>query len=240
MRTPQELDRLREQAVKLRRQGKSRRQIKEALGFIRNSTLTNFLRDEPLPPERAGLRYAESRRRAAEGVRRYWAAEHPVREAARAAISAAAAAQIGELTDREIILAGAIAYWCEGAKSKPYRIDEQVRFINSDPALIKLFLRFLDQAGVSQQRLRYRILIHESADVEAATRYWASVTAVPPDQFARPVLKRHVPQTSRPRDSTDYHGCLQVSVAKSSGLYRDISGWAHGIMTAQRLNPESG
>ncbi len=56
-------------------------------------------------------------------------------EAARAAISAAAAAQVGELTDREIIVAGAIAYWCEGAKSKPYRIDEQVRFVNSDPAL---------------------------------------------------------------------------------------------------------
>jgi len=240
MRTPQELDRLREQAVQLRRQGKSRRQIKEALGFISNSTLTKFLRDEPLPPERAGPRYAESRRRAAEGVRRYWAAEHPVREAARAAISAAAAAEIGELTDREIILAGAIAYWCEGAKSKPYRIDEQVRFVNSDPALIKLFLKFLDKAEVSRQRLRYRILIHESADVEAATRYWASVTAVAPDQFARPVIKRHVPRTSGPRDNTDYHGCLQVSVAKSSGLYRDISGWAHGVMNAQRLNPGSG
>lgn len=240
MRTPQELDRLRERAVQLRREGKSRRQIKEALGFISNSTLNQFLRDEPLPPERAGPRYEESRRRAAEGVRRYWAAEHPVREAARSAISAAAAAEIGELTDREIILAGAIAYWCEGAKSKPYRIDEQVRFVNSDPALIKLFINFLDKAGVSRQRLRYRVLIHESADVAAATRYWASVTAVAPDQFARPVIKRHVPRKAAPRDNTDYHGCLQVSVAKSSGLYRDISGWAHGVMTAQRLDPESG
>src|SRR5579862_1924373 len=117
MRTPQELDRLREQAVQLRRQGKSRRQIKEALGFISNSTLTQFLRDEPLPPERAGPRYAESRRRAAESVRRYWAAEHPVREAARAAISAAAAAEIGELTDREIILAGAIATGAKGQRA---------------------------------------------------------------------------------------------------------------------------
>ena len=237
MRTPQELDRLREQAVQLRRQGKSRRQIKEALGFISNSTLTQFLRDEPLPPERAGPGYAESRRRAAEGVRRYWAAEHPVREAARAAISATAAAQIGELTDREIILAGAIAYWCEGTKSKPYRIDEHVRFVNSDPALIKLFLKFLDKAGVSPQRLRYRVHIHESADVEAATRYWASVTSAGSDQFARPLIKHHVPQVSR-TGNPDYRGCLQVSVAGSSALYREISGWAHGVMTARRLGPE--
>jgi hypothetical protein len=114
---PQELDHLREQAILLCRQGKSRRQIKETLGSISNSTLNQILYGEPLPPERTGPGYAESKRRAAEGVRRYWAAQHPAREAARAAISAAAAARIGELTDREIIIAGAIAYWCEGAKS---------------------------------------------------------------------------------------------------------------------------
>jgi len=222
----------------LRREGKSRREIKEILGFISNSTLNQLLRGEPLPPERAGPGYAESKRRAAEGVRRYWAVEHAAREAARVAISTAAAEQVGELTDREILIAGAVAYWCEGAKSKPYRIDEYVRFVNSDPALITLFLRFLDKSGVSRERLRYRLLIHESADVEAATRYWAGVTAAAPHQFNRPVLKRHTPRTSRPNGNVDYHGCLHVSVIKSSGLYRDVSGWARGVMTARRVRSE--
>jgi len=222
----------------LRREGKSRREIKEILGFISNSTLNQLLRGEPLPPERAGPGYAESKRRAAEGVRRYWAVEHAAREAARVAISTAAAEQVGELTDREILIAGAVAYWCEGAKSKPYRIDEYVRFVNSDPALITLFLRFLDKSGVSRERLRYRLLIHESADVEAATRYWAGVTAAAPYQFNRPVLKRHTPRTSRPNGNVDYHGCLHVSVIKSSGLYRDVSGWARGVMTARRVRSE--
>jgi hypothetical protein len=238
MRTPQELERLRDQAVMLRRQGKSRTQIKEILGSIGNSTLNQLLRGEPLPTERAGPGYAESRRRAAAGVQRYWAAERPAREAARAAISAAAAAQVGELTDREILIAGAIAYWCEGSKTKPYRLDEQVRFINSDPALIRFFLMFLDKAGVSRESLRFCVYIHESADVEAATRYWASVTAAAPTQFARPVIKHHTPRTSRTGDNTDYHGCLKVTVAKSSALYREISGWAHGVMIAKRLGAE--
>ena len=56
----------------------------------------------------------ESRKRSAEGVRRYWAAERPVREAAREAAIAAAAMDIGDLSDRELLIAGAIAYWCEG------------------------------------------------------------------------------------------------------------------------------
>ena len=79
MRSIRDLAALREQAIRLRREGKSRREIKKILGFIGNSTLNQLLRDEPLPPERAGLGYAESRARAAEGVRRYWAAERPAR-----------------------------------------------------------------------------------------------------------------------------------------------------------------
>ena len=50
MRTKQELNLLREQAVALRRQGKSRSQIKEILGPMSNSTLHNALKGEP-PPE---------------------------------------------------------------------------------------------------------------------------------------------------------------------------------------------
>jgi len=50
MRTSQELDHLRERAVALRRQGKSRRQIKEILGPMSNSTLDDALKGEP-PPE---------------------------------------------------------------------------------------------------------------------------------------------------------------------------------------------
>ncbi len=71
----------------------------------------------------------------------------PAREARREAVRAAAAGEIGPLSEREILIAGAIAYWCEGAKSKPHR-REQVVFINSDPALIKFFLRFLDEVGI--------------------------------------------------------------------------------------------
>src|SRR6266581_8998037 len=49
MRTPQELDLLRAQAVTLRRQGKSRRQIKQILGPMSNVTLNDALEGEPPP-----------------------------------------------------------------------------------------------------------------------------------------------------------------------------------------------
>jgi transcriptional regulator with XRE-family HTH domain len=136
-------EKLREQAIALRRAGRSRREIRQILGIGSNSTLNKVLAGEP-PPEwtrrpraKDGLRaearelwqqgldyeeiaaklgvskssvslwvrdlprperlsYEECRKRAAEGAQRYWETERPAREARRQAVSAAAAAEIGE------------------------------------------------------------------------------------------------------------------------------------------------
>jgi transcriptional regulator with XRE-family HTH domain len=281
MRTPQELDHLRHQAVLLRRQGKSLSPIKAILGPMSNATLHDALRGVP-PPEwtrrpnaKDGLRararelrdqgldyeeiaaalgvarssvslwvrdlpvperlsYAECRKRSAEGARRYWAAERPVREARRTAVRDAAATQIGALTDRELLIAGAIAYWCEGAKSKPHRRSDRVMFINSDPDLVRFFLCFLDATGTARTDLRFRIYIHESADVPAAQRFWLEITGAPADQFFTPTLKRHNPKTVRKKVGEDYHGCLRIDVYRSADLYRKIEGWAASSMGASR------
>jgi hypothetical protein len=269
---------LRERAIQLRREGKSRSQIKEVLGLTSNRTLDDALKGEPLPEwtrrpnakdglrararelraqgldyeEIAGalgvskssvslwvrdlgrpehLSYEECRKRSAEGARRYWAAERAVREAARAATCAAAAAQIGPITDRELLIAGAIAYWCEGAKNKPGRRADRVIFTNSDPALVRLFLRFLDVTGTPRMNATFRICIHESADLEAAQRYWLEMTGAPADQFRRPTLKRHNPKTIRKNTGAEYHGCLRIDVRRSSSLYRRIEGWSAAIMS---------
>jgi len=49
--------------------------------------------------------------------------------------------QIDSLSDRELLIAGAVAYWAEGRKAKPWRTSEVVVFVNSDAAMIRLFLR---------------------------------------------------------------------------------------------------
>jgi hypothetical protein len=109
-------------------------EIAVALG-VAKSSVSLWVRDLPRP---ARLSYAEYR---------YWAAERPAREARRAAVRETAAAEIGDLTDRELLIAGAVAYWCEGGKSKPHRRSDRIIFTNSDPGLIRFFLRFLDAAG---------------------------------------------------------------------------------------------
>jgi DNA-binding CsgD family transcriptional regulator len=278
MRTKEELDHLREQAIALRREGKSRWEIQEILGLTGRSMLNQFLqgvpppdwtrrpnakddlrdqarqlraeglnynqiaarlgvskssvslwvRDLPIPP---GLSYEENRRRSAEGARQYWEKERRVRAARQADERAAAGIEIGELTDREILIAGAVAYWCEGAKSKPYRQLYRVVFTNSDPGLIRLFLRFLDTAGIPQRDLVFKVCIHESGDVAAAQQFWLAVTSADSRLFSKPSLKRHNPKTTRKNVGDDYHGCLRISIRHSSALLRKIEGWAGAIMT---------
>jgi hypothetical protein len=133
---------------------------------------------------------------------------------------------------REILMAGAIAYWCEGSKNKSYNRRDQVAFINSDPALIRFFLKFLDTAGIPRDSLIFRMYIHETADTGVAQRFWLELTGVQPSQFRRPVLKHHNPKTVRKNVGEGYHGCLRIDVRKSSDLYRKIEGWASAIMPA--------
>jgi transposase len=277
MNSTRSADGRREQAIALRRAGKSRREIKEILGVGSNQTLNELLAGEPPPewtcrpnakdalhdkarrlreqgydynriaaelgvskgtvsawvhdmpwPDR--LSYEECRKRAAEGVRRYWEAERPAREAEREAVRAAAAAGIGTLTERELLIAGAIAYWCEDTKSKPHYRAERVAFINGDPKISTFFLRFLDAAGIDRLQVRYRVYIHETADVERAGRFWLEVTGADPAQFRRPTLKRHNPKTVRRNTGDDYHGCLRIDVQQSADLYRRIEGWGRAAM----------
>ena len=231
---PNAKDELRASARELRGQGLDYEEIAAALG-VAKSSVSLWVRDLPTPPR---LSYAECRKRSAEGARRYWAAERPIREARRAAAREVAAAEIGELTDREILIAGAIAYWCEGSKSKPHRRSDRVAFMNSDPSLIKFFLRFLDTTGTPRTDLAFRVFIHESADVESAQRFWMDVTGASPAQFRTPALKRHNPKTVRKNVGENYHGCLRIDVHRGADLYRKIEGWATAGMAGRRAQAE--
>ena len=232
-RRPRAKDDSRARARELREQGLDYEEIAAALG-VSKSSVSLWVRDMPRPER---LSYEECRKRSAEGARLYWEVERPVREAEREAVRAAAAGQICMLSKREILIAGAIAYWCEGAKSKPHRRQERVVFINSDPGLIKFFLRFLDEAGVTSAQLRFRVNIHETADVAGAERFWQGVTGTDQARFLRTTLKRHNPWTVRKNVGADYHGCLIVSVRQGANLYRRIEGWAGAIM-AEAQGPE--
>ncbi|MFD3511799.1 hypothetical protein [Streptomyces sp. NPDC058657] len=265
---------LREQAVALRREGLSRRQIRDRIHVDNNDLLNRLLDGEPAPEwtkrpnakddlrARArelrlqGMTYDQIQvelgcskgsislwvrdlpkpdrgtpsERAKIAAQKRWEHEGPRRDAARTQTKQDAARQIGQLSEQALLATGVALYWAEGTKDKPHTRRELVEFINSDPNVIRLFLRWLTLVGIEPDRLRCRVSIHETADLAAAEDFWADLVGVPRESFGTPVIKKHNPKTVRKNTGTNYQGCLVIRVTKSAELYRRIEGWWCGIV----------
>ncbi|MEU9475370.1 hypothetical protein [Streptomyces sp. NPDC048191] len=219
---PNAKDDLRDKARELRLQGWTYDQIQVELGCSKSS-ISLWVRDLPRPERKRS--YEE----AAAIARRGWEAKLQIREEERKQRKEAARAEIGALTDRELFLAGIALYWAEGSKSKPYARRECVTFVNSDPDVIALYLAWLDLLGVKKDRMRFRVMIHEKADIGAAERYWADSAAVDVAVFLKATLKKHNPKTVRKNTGDDYRGCLVIKVLQGADLYQRIEGWWTGI-----------
>ncbi|MDJ1136560.1 hypothetical protein [Streptomyces iconiensis] len=273
---------LRAQAVALRREGLSRRQIRDRLGVRNNDLLNRLVTGEPAPAwtrrpnakddqrararelRRAGMTYDQielelgvskssislwvrdlpkpaprTPEEASAIARRGWERTLELRDEQRHRTRSAATAEIGTVSDRELFLIGVGLYWAEGTKSKPYRRSENVSFVNSDPDMIRLHLAWLDLLEVESKRRRFHVMIHESADVEAAENYWADLAGVPRSALMKTVLKKHNPKTARKNVGDDYRGCLTVRVLQGAELYRRIEGWWYGIVCGARSAEEA-
>lgn len=269
---------LREKAVALRREGLSRRQIRDRLHVDNNDILNRLLEGEPPPawtkrPNAKDDLRARARELRLQGwtydriqvelgcskssislwvrdlpkperkrtpeeasaiARRGWEATMRRRDEERQHTKTAARQAVGALSPRELFLLGVGLYWAEGAKDKPYDRRENVCFVNSDPGMIEVFLAWLDLLGVERDRLRFAVMIHESADVKGAERYWAEVVGAPETAFHKTTLKRHNPKTRRKNTGDSYRGCLALKVLKGADLYRRIEGSWYGIVESAR------
>lgn len=198
--TGDEAHRRRLRAIELRRQGLSYKRIRCILGGSM-STLSAWLRGIPLTElQRVGLK-----RRHLDAVRRTARANHEKRLAREAAITRATAAEVGRVSARDLFIAGVVAYAAEGEKRKPWQSSVPVKFINSDPRMIELFI--------------------QDAEVDQALRFWSRVVGAPAGQFQRTTLKKGNPKTTRRNRGPEYRGCLVIRVRRSGDLNKHLDGW---------------
>jgi transcriptional regulator with XRE-family HTH domain len=213
----------REQARAMRLAGRSYNEIAAALG-VSKSSVSLWVRDLPTP-----LALIDRTEHITRVSREYWRAEQERLRVQRERTKSSASAWVGAISNRELILIGTALYWAEGSKDKPYARRERLVFINSDPDVIRVFARWLDLIGALPESRRYRLSIHESADLAAAHEHWAEVLGVAVDQFDRATLKRHNPRTIRRNTGAAYHGCLIVTVLQSRVFYQQMAGWFAAI-----------
>ena len=78
---------------------------------------------------------------------------------------------------------GVALYWGAGYREKEHRPARGVRFTNSDPYLIKLFLKWLVDVGkISRKEIAFDIFINENKknSISNVIYHWSQVTDFAP------------------------------------------------------------
>ncbi|MFJ2230399.1 hypothetical protein ACIPJG_27395 [Streptomyces halstedii] len=226
---PNAKDDLRAKARELRRRGLTYDAIQVELGCSKSS-ISLWVRDLP-KPERSRTAVEQARL----AGRKRWDHELALRDTERQRTKAVAKKEIGAMSDRDLFLVGTALYWSEGTKDKPYDRRESVTFINSDPGMVEVYLAWLALLGFPREQLRYRLMIHETADAESAKSYWADLIGIDVSTFQKTTLKKHNPKTVRKNVGSGYRGCLVIRVPQGAELYRRIEGWWSGIAEQAQL-----
>lgn len=149
--------------------------------------------------------------------------------------------EIETISQRELWLMGTMLYWGEGQKQKSWNTGVGVKFSNSDPRMIKLFIVWLKNiCKIPIEDIGFEIYIHKNSSnrVEDAQRYWSKILELPLGLFQTIYFKKGKLATKRHNIGRAYYGLLRVIVKQSTNLNRRIEGWIRGIDS--RLNKIAG
>lgn len=168
-------------AIQLRKQGKSYSEIKERIG-VSKSTLSGWLRDYPLSKEDL-VRLRDKNPRRIEMYRATMARKRHEREQG---VYATIEENIDSLTEREVLLTGLFLYWAEGTKRARYT----TALANTDPAMIRFFLRWVKNMGIKKEKLSVRLQLYSDMDIKKETEWWSKELNLSEKYFKKPYVKK--------------------------------------------------
>ena len=209
-------------ARRLRLKGWSLRSIASKIKCSKG-TVSRWIRDIPLTEEQI------KRLKSNQDKGRAKAANHPNSpkkkwEKIRSQIIKSSAKDIAKKYSlQELKYIGTALYWAEGYNRSRYVFA----FSNSDPAMIKIIIRFLlEVCKVPSDKLRGRVNIHPHLNIEKAKKYWSNISSIPLSQFQKPLIC--ISRASKQKKDTLPLGTFNVVISDVI-LCSTIKGWIEGL-----------
>lgn len=218
---------LKVRAIKLRKQGATYSEILREIP-VAKSTLSLWFRSVNLSKRQ---KHRLTKRKLA-AARRGGLARRRQRLEITKQIKKIARLEIKKINNETLHLIGSVLYWGEGSKSKEHSPSQGVIFSNSDPQMIKVFLKWLKTClEISDERICLNIAIHENykGRNKAVLKYWTDITGFPIGKFGKIYYKKHRINSNRKNIGKDYQGLLRIRLKKSTNLNRKITGWIEGV-----------
>ena len=222
-----------EQAYKLRLSGNSYSEISKILN-IPKSTLSGWFSQLVLSENTRKQINRKAKEKSLVGLLRHNKNQTKLAIARANRIKNESALEIENFSKKELILLGAALYWAEGYKRPIIRHGREVTYhkvslTNSDPYLVKCFLRFLRElCCVPEGKIKASIRIFEHHNENELQRYWQKETGIKNENFGK--VYNGISKSSmgkRPFNRLPY-GVIQIVVADTN-LFHKIMGYIEGI-----------
>lgn len=214
-----------EQAIILRKRGKSIKKIAKLLG-VSVSIVSVWSKEVQLTEEQREK--LKRRKTNVRHLRRLAKQSHQEKVLRVKKLLKDAKAQIKPLSDQKLFLTGLALYWAEGFKSVK---EGRLGFCNSDPRMIKFMLKWFRKAlKINKEDFILRTEFNETHKdrAEEIKSFWAKLTRIPLDQFEKPFYHRSAWLRDYP-NRDNYYGVLRIRVRKSSELLNKTRGWINGL-----------
>lgn len=177
---------IKQKAIDLRKQGYSYNYIIKHVP-VTKSTLSDWLHNIPFIPNKHTIETIGNARIASGKYK------HNVKVESLKKAELQAKKDIGDLSDRDIIMLGLGVYIGEGGKTEGI-----TRIINSDPKIIKLAIRWLQVSfGVEMKQLKIRLHLYPDNNEKESIKYWSEYTRVPESQFFKSTIDRRTDKKSK-------------------------------------------
>lgn len=209
---------LREQALEMRKKGMSYSQIKASLS-VSKAALSIWLREYPLSRERVN----ELRGRSEKRIERYRETRARNRTLREEAALQSVSASIGTLTARELHLAGLFLYWAEGTKASRGTLC----LTNTDPSMVRFFMRWLLEFGVPKERMRVRLHLYSDMDIHKETLYWMNILDLGKGAFRSPYIKASSYEKPRNYKGRFGHGTCNLLVTDIAAYEKVMASIKH-------------
>ena len=99
------------------------------------------------------------------------------------------------ISEQKLKVAGIMLYWSEGTLK-----GQTLDFVNSNPYMVQLFLKFLRGiCRISEQRLRVYLYAYSYQDLKKIKNYWSKVTRITLSRFSKPYIREGNPNLSKRR-----------------------------------------
>ncbi len=167
-------------ALKLRHQDLSYSQIQSRLN-VSKSTLSNWLKDFPLSSQRINELRSNNPKR----IERFRNTMKKKRDKGFEEVFQKVKNEIGVLSKRELLIGGIFLYWGEGSKSADYTTSVS----NTDPDVIKFFIKWLSLFGVKRNNLKINLHLYNDMSINKEVNFWAKELQVPHSCFRKPYIK---------------------------------------------------